>query len=32
MCPESGTMMHNDPSVVKILPKSKWIEAQIKAK
>lgn len=32
MCPESGTMMHNDPSVVKILPKAKWIEAQIKAK
>jgi hypothetical protein len=32
MCPESGTMIHNEPSTVKILPKAKWIEAQIKAK
>ena len=32
MCPESGTMKHNDPSVVKILPKAKWIEGQIKGK
>jgi organic radical activating enzyme len=32
MCPESGTIMHNDPTTVKILPKSKWIEAQVKAK